>query len=141
MQTSANVHARTCSRLFKGVGCKIDEILNDVVFWAFVTWTGVQEILLVSKKETNVLGKFPEGRRASWGSSICTGKSALNQMEEWNSGWFLHAPEDSRDKPLSDGMGIFNTVEALGYHLSGNTFTQKFFLILGAPSSPRKKRN
>lgn len=34
-------------------------------------------------------GKFPEGRRASRGISIYSGKSGLNQTRERESRWFL----------------------------------------------------
>lgn len=32
------------------------------MFWAFITWTGVQEILFVSQRETNLLWKIPGGK-------------------------------------------------------------------------------
>lgn len=47
----------------------MDETLNGVLSWAFITWTGVQEILLVSQRETNVPWKIPRGKEGIIGKS------------------------------------------------------------------------
>lgn len=83
--------------LFEELGCKTDETLNGVLFWAFIIWTGVQEILLVSQRETNVSWKIPRGKEGIIGNaSIYTGKSKSDKRKE--SKVPLHFSEVSQDK-------------------------------------------
>lgn len=46
----------------------MDEIVNGVVFRASIAWAGVQDILLVSQRETNMLWKIPGGKEGIMGN-------------------------------------------------------------------------
>lgn len=78
-------------------------------------------------------GKFPEGRRASWGIFSFTGMFGLNQTSELGPGWHLHVPEVSWDKECEEISLLHGgqegkkqlVVEAPGCHPPENGFITK----------------